>query len=581
MAKRDQPGTAKPLIRLALSARPIAVGLLLLATAACNDDGDMSSLGRLRQQNAPPAISGSPKTLVRVGENYQFVPRVSDPDDESLRFEISNRPSWSRFDTSTGRLSGTPNSGDVGSTDGVRISVTDGKTLKSLRPFTIRVDSPSTPGSPTPPPPPPPAPAGSDELMNVLTTIPSGSWVKVNRNRFDEVWTPKAQRATYNNVQVGDPRKIITAWGSLAWDANRRQVIIWGGGHADYAGNDVYRFDVRRLRWERAALPSAVVKPFDDQQFFTTDGALNAPISSHTYDNLEFLPVLDRFITFGGASYNAGKYFTRDDGITPTGPYLWDPSRAGPDMVGGKTGSQVNPAAFPEVIGAEMWQNRDTMTSQGIGTRRPGSFVNGTSAYVFEDDVESLLVSASPATGGDLFRYRISSLNDPARDEWQLVGVGSRSYADQGAGAYDPRSRLYLRTARFGGAYGIVMWNTTTPGPSNQPIRFTPRDANGSPVITNRHGMDFDPIRRVFVLWDGGDVVWYLSPPAEGPKFSQDGWTMTRALQIGPGRPDLHMLTGILGKWKYIAGYDVMLGVGDGNEGQVWVYKPADWEPST
>jgi hypothetical protein len=322
-----------------------------------------------------------------------------------------------------------------------------------------------------------------------------------------------------------------------------------------------------------------VVRPFDDQQFFAVDGAFSAPISSHTYDNQEFLPSLDRFITFGGASYNAGKTFMRDDGVTPTGPYLWDPSRAGPDMVGGTTGSHVNPDAYPQVTGAEMWNNRDTMITIGIGAQRPNSFVNGTSAYAFEGGVESLLVSESPSTGGDLFRYRIASVDDPSLDEWQLVGVGSRTYADQGAGAYDPGTRLYLRTARFDSTYGIVMWNTATAGPRNQAVRFTPRDANGSPVITNLHGMDFDPVRSAFVLWDGSGDIWYLKPPRNGPAFTPEGWTVSRAPMTGPDRPAVQLLTGTLGKWKYIGTHDVMMGIGDGDEGQVWVYKPEGWQP--
>ena len=289
--------------------------------------------------------------------------------------------------------------------------------------------------------------------------------------------------------------------------------------------------------------------------------------------------MLDRFITFGGATYNAGKVFMRDDGVTPTGPYIWDPSRAGADMVGGTTGSHVNPAAYTQVTGAEMWNNRDTMTTIGIGAQRPDSFANGTSAYAFEGGVESLLVSESPSTGGDLFRYRITSVDDPSLDEWQLVGVGSRSYADQGAGAYDPRNRLYLRTARFDSTYGIVMWNTATPGPRNEAVHFTPRDVNGSPVITNLHGMDFDPVRAAFVLWDGSGEVWYLRPPEQGPAFTPHGWTVSRAPMVGPDRPAVQLSTGILGKWKYIGTHDVMMGLGDGIEGQVWVYKPVNWQP--
>jgi hypothetical protein len=90
------------------------------------------------------------------------------------------------------------------------------------------------------------------------------------------------------------------------------------------------------------------------------------------------LPLADRFITFGGASYNAGRLFVLDDGVTKTGPYLWDPSRAGADMVGGLDGSQVDPAALPEVSGGRMWMNRNTIAVNCSGTQRPGSFINGT-----------------------------------------------------------------------------------------------------------------------------------------------------------------------------------------------------------
>ena len=61
-----------------------------------------------------------------------------------------------------------------------------------------------------------------------------------------------------------------------------------------------------------------------------------------------------------------------------------------------RDGSQVGAAIFPEVTGGGMWQNRDAIVTNGIGARRPGSFVNGTSAYVRENGVESLLVSEAP-----------------------------------------------------------------------------------------------------------------------------------------------------------------------------------------
>ena len=421
--------------------------------------------------------------------------------------------------------------------------------------------------------------SASDALRSRIAAAPEGSWIKVNVNRYDDVWTPLQQRARdVNGVPVGDPRKIISAWSSMAWDPNRSHLIIWGGGHANYAGNDVYRFDAADLRWHRASLPSAVRAPFADRRYFAWDGALNAPISSHTYDNQEFLPLLDRFITFGGASYNAGRIFVLDDGVTKTGPYLWDPSRAGANMVGGTDGSQVAPGTYPDVMGGRMWTNRNAITVNGIGARRPDSFVNGTSAYVLEQGVESILVTESPQNGGDLFRYQIPSLANPALDRWELVGPGLRSYSDQGAGAYDPVRRLYLRTAKTGTSYGIVMWNVATPGLANTPIKFIPPSFNGQFVLSKLHGMDFDPRRSVFVLWNGDGRVWHLKPPASGSGFTATGWTVAPAPVSGASVPALTGTTGVLGKWKYLRSHDVMLGLGNGFEGQVWVYKPVGWQ---
>ncbi len=214
---------------------------------------------------------------------------------------------------------------------------------------------------------PPAPPASGDALLDRIAQAPEGSWLKVNVNRFDEVWTPVAQRAQVNGVPFGEPRKIIAAWGSMTWDANRRQLILWGGGHANYAGNEVYRFDAATLRWQRASLPSAVAPRFGDRRFFAVDGAMNAPISSHTFDNQEFLPRADRFITFGGASYNAGRVFLLDDGVTRTGPYLWDPSRADANKVGGTTGSAI----LSGVLGGRMWMNRNALVVNGSGASRP------------------------------------------------------------------------------------------------------------------------------------------------------------------------------------------------------------------
>ena len=139
--------------------------------------------------------------------------------------------------------------------------------------------------------------------------------------------------------------------------------------------------------------------------------------------------------------------------------------------------------------------------------------------------------------------------------------------------------RVYLRTARLGTRYGIVMWNVATPGPTNYPIKFIPPNYNGEFVLSKLHGMDFDPRRSVFVLWDGDRKVWHLRPPVTGPAFTATGWTVAPAPVSGTAAPARLASTGVLGKWKYVKSHDVMIGLGDGHEGQVWVYKPTGWRP--
>jgi hypothetical protein len=89
--------------------------------------------------NRPPTISGSPPTSIVEGQAYSFTPTANDPDGDMLNFSITNKPSWATFNTSTGRLSGTPGTGTVGSYANIQIKVSDGAVQASLGAFTIVV----------------------------------------------------------------------------------------------------------------------------------------------------------------------------------------------------------------------------------------------------------------------------------------------------------------------------------------------------------------------------------------------------------------------------------------------------------
>jgi hypothetical protein len=103
--------------------------------------------GTLR--NRAPVISGTPQSSVMAGSAYNFLPVASDPDGDSLRFSIRNRPSWATFSSTTGRLQGTPQVADVGSYSNIVISVRDRRRTTSLPAFSITVTALPTNTAPT------------------------------------------------------------------------------------------------------------------------------------------------------------------------------------------------------------------------------------------------------------------------------------------------------------------------------------------------------------------------------------------------------------------------------------------------
>ncbi len=87
-------------MQLTTGLKVLALGAVLVMTSACrDDDSDLSSSFDLDSaQNSSPTISGTPRTKARAGERYQFTPRATDPEQETLRFSVANKPTWLAFD---------------------------------------------------------------------------------------------------------------------------------------------------------------------------------------------------------------------------------------------------------------------------------------------------------------------------------------------------------------------------------------------------------------------------------------------------------------------------------------------------
>ncbi len=153
---------------------------------------------------------------------WSFRPDVVDDQKDPLTFSITGQPGWATFDAATGSLSGIPAAGNVGRTQDIEITVSDGKDSTSIGPFQITVEAADTPSTPSPTNHAPtitgtPAglvvalqsyiflPTGSDADGDKLTYSISGkpSWLTFNSSTGQLSGTPaRTQTGTFSNIRI-------------------------------------------------------------------------------------------------------------------------------------------------------------------------------------------------------------------------------------------------------------------------------------------------------------------------------------------------------------------------------------------
>jgi len=162
--------------------------------------------------NRAPTISGTPATTATVGTAYSFQPSANDADGNTLGFTIANRPSWATFNTSTGRLSGTPTA--TGTFSNIQIRVSDGRATTSLPAFSINVTNSSNRAPVISGTPARSVNAGSAYSFRPTASDPDGnsltfsianrpSWASFNTSNGQLSGTPSAsQVGTYSNITI-------------------------------------------------------------------------------------------------------------------------------------------------------------------------------------------------------------------------------------------------------------------------------------------------------------------------------------------------------------------------------------------
>ncbi|MEM9191844.1 MAG: DUF2625 family protein, partial [Myxococcota bacterium] len=142
-----------------------------------------------------------------------------------------------------------------------------------------------------------------------LDDLPAGQWMVISNNTLRDVMACPDGGCPYRgNTGI---KSVMRAWcgGAFATQLGAfGSLIAFGGGHADYYGNEVYAFDIATGLWSR------VSEPYDGG----TEACIEAtgsypdgtPCPPHTYDGVEYDPGTNAFVLLGSEANNRGGYYS-------------------------------------------------------------------------------------------------------------------------------------------------------------------------------------------------------------------------------------------------------------------------------
>ena len=315
-------------------------------------------------------------------------------------------------------------------------------------------------------------------------------WISVPHSTLQGVCPP----STAGYEFPGHCRYVIAAWNSAIADTKRNRMIIWGGGHADYFGNEVYAFDLNSLQMLRLNDPS----PINSSGKCVETLSDGTPNSRHTYDSLAYIASADRMFAFGG-SLNSCGFFSSATWTLDLQTLQWKNMAPSGDT----------PSALPGVV-ADYDPNSRLI------------FLHDTTAfwqYDYDGNRYRKLATQEPID------YHMSAVIDPKRKIFLILGAAAAS----------------------GGGLKTI---SIAPGSNHSMKDWTgPATSTCGPLLTASYpGVAYDPVLDRVVGWPNfGDAVYLLNPDTKS--------CTTETFSGGPPDSDhqgsAHTSNGTYGRFRY------------------------------
>ena len=356
--------------------------------------------------------------------------------------------------------------------------------------------SPTTSSSPS---------ASQTSATNAVTSaasVAAGSWKAVPNSQLASVLPSPLPDIGFNS-----PASIMSAWGGGTWDEARQQLLVWGGGHADYSGNEIYAFSLATLKWARLTNPSPdlMMTTADTPRRSTLEvRADGQPGSRHTYAGMLYMPTVDRMFATGGSLWMSG----------------------GPSQ---KTWS-FDPAA-------KTWTEKSYPSGQQVLT--------AISAW-------------DPVLNGVWFPFRGGAyFYSPENDTWTLKATDWMEpdwNAPKMMALHQAKRKLFV-VGGDGGAANTWMIDVSGTRPTFSVVALT---GDLTPTKVAAPGLVYDTKRQQLVMWAGGRDLYILDP---------DTLAITKETLTGGDTPTTNpQVAGTYGRFQYIASQDLYIVVNSTSE---------------
>jgi hypothetical protein len=249
-------------------------------------------------------------------------------------------------------------------------------------------------------------------------------------------------------------QSVIIAWNGGVADVKRDRLIVWGGGHSDYFGNEVYALDLRRLTMERLTDPSPVSNVNSCPEEYP-DGR---PSARHTYNGLVQVPEEDAMFSLGGSKSSCGSMSDK----------IW----------------KLNLSTLKWTF-MEPHHGDSFLYAPGISADYDPNTHN-----IFFSDTEHF------------FRY-VPATNTVKRLS-ELHGVDYHQ-----TGVIDPERKIFIMIG-----YPHQFWVIDIGPHSTYTIQDWSKQVRGCESLLNlpAPGLAFDAVQHVIVGWAGGDSVYLFDP---------------------------------------------------------------------